>query len=64
MDDMLILNGIEANIYDYDGKEDLIDTLIEAIFNNMGISDEQINFLTNFLKYETTEINQSFFCLK
>ena len=37
------------NIYDYDGKEELLDTLIEAIFNNMGISEEQINFLTNFL---------------
>lgn len=37
------------SIYDYDGKEELLDTLIEAIFNNMGISEEQIEFLTNFL---------------
>ena len=47
--DTEMLNEDPKNIYDYDGKEDLLDTLIEAIFNNMGISEEQIEFLTNFL---------------
>lgn len=47
--DTEMLNEKMKSIYDYDGKEELLDTLIEAIFNNMGISEEQIEFLTNFL---------------
>ena len=47
--DTEILNQEIKNIYDYDDKEDLLNTLIEAIYNNMGISGEQIVFLTNFL---------------
>lgn len=47
--DTEMLNEEFNNIYDYDGKEELLDTLIEAIFNNMGITEEQIEFLTNFL---------------
>lgn len=47
--DTEMLNEEMRSIYDYDGKEELLDTLIEAIFNNMGISEEQIEFLTNFL---------------
>jgi len=47
--DTEMLNEEIRNIYDYDGKEELLDTLIEAIFNNMGISEEQIKYLTEFL---------------
>lgn len=46
------------NIYDYDGKEQLLDTIIEAIFNNFGVTEEQIKFLTEFLdKCVTNEEN-------
>ena len=47
--DTEFLNKEITNIYEYDGKEDLLNTIIDAIFSNFGVSDEQIKFLTDFL---------------
>lgn len=43
------LNENVTNIYEYDGKEELLNTIIEAIFNGIGLSDEQLDFFTKFL---------------
>lgn len=47
--DTEFLNKEINNIYNYDGKEDLLNTIIDAIFSNFGVSEEQIKFLTDFL---------------
>ena len=47
--DTEFLNKEITNIYEYDGKEGLLNTIIDAIFGGFGVTDEQIKFLTDFL---------------
>lgn len=47
--DTEFLNKEITNIYEYDGKEGLLNTIIDAIFSGFGVSEEQIKFLTEFL---------------
>lgn len=48
-EDNSFLDNKPRNIYDYDGKENLLNTIIDAIFYDYGVTNEQIEFLTEFL---------------
>lgn len=48
-DEIDFLDNRSTNIYDYDGKENLLNTIIDAIFYDYGVTNEQIEFLTDFL---------------